>query len=43
AEIASSLAQGAVPLFLGKRRLRSETAALVAAARVLAAAGRFGE
>lgn len=43
AELASSLAQGAVPLFLGKRRLRSETAALVAAARVLAAAGRDGE
>ncbi len=43
AEVASSLAQGAVPLFLGMRRLRSETAALVAAARVLAAAGRDGE
>ncbi|HPI74621.1 MAG TPA: RsmE family RNA methyltransferase [bacterium] len=43
AEVAASLAQGAVPFFLGKRRLRSETAALVAAARILAAAGRYGE
>jgi len=42
AEIRFALDQGAHPISLGPRRLRAETAAIVAATKVLSAAGEMG-
>ncbi len=41
-EVKLALDAGCLPLYLGARRLRSETAALVAACKILAAAGELG-
>lgn len=41
-EVKLALDAGCLPLHLGARRLRSETAALVAACKILAAAGELG-
>ena len=41
-EVQQALETGCLPLNMGKRRLRSETAGLVAASKILNAAGELG-